>query len=123
MLKKRLDSFKFAFAGIRDLFKTEPNAIIHLIAAIIAVALGFFFSISKMEWCFVVFSIAIVFSAEAFNTAIEHLTNLVSPDYNELAGKTKDAAAAAVLFAAIGSAVVGLVIFLPKIIAFLGLSL
>ena len=123
MLKKRLDSFKFAFAGIRDLFKTEPNAIIHLIAAILAVALGFFFSISTTEWCFVIVSITSVFSAEAFNTAIEHLTNLVSPNYNELAGKTKDAAAAAVLFTAIGSAIVGLIIFLPKILNFTGLNI
>jgi len=119
MLKKRLDSFKFAFAGIRDLFKTEPNAIIHLVAAILVVALGFFFSISQTEWCFVIFSIAIVFSAEAFNTSIEHLTNLVSPDFNELAGKTKDVAAAAVLFIAMGAAIVGFIIFLPKIFLFL----
>ncbi len=119
MIKKRLDSFKFAFAGIHNLFKTESNAIVHLIAAVIAVAMGFFFSISTTEWCFVIFAIAFVFSAEALNTAIEHLTNLVSPDYNDLAGKTKDAAAAAVLFAAIGAAIVGLIIFLPKIIDFI----
>ena len=123
MLKKRLDSFKFAFAGIRDLFKTEPNAIIHLIAAVLAVSMGLFFSISKTEWCFVIFSIALVFSAEAFNTAIEHLTNLVSPDYHELAGKTKDAAAAAVLLVAVGAAIVGLIIFLPKILVLFGLPL
>ena len=123
MIKKRLDSFKFAFAGIRDLFKTEPNAIIHLIAALIAIVLGFFFSISTTEWCFVIFAITIVFCAEALNTALEHLCNLVSPDYNELAGKTKDAAAAAVLFAAIGSAIVGLIVFLPKIMNILGLAI
>lgn len=121
MLKKRLDSFKFAFAGIRDLFKTEPNAIIHFIAAVFAVSMGLYFSISTTEWCFIIFAIAFVFSAEAFNTAIEHLTNLVSPDYNQLAGKTKDAAAAAVLIAAIGSAIVGLIIFLPKIAGIFGL--
>lgn len=123
MIKKRLDSFKFAFTGIRDLFKTEPNAIIHLIAALITVALGLFFSISTTEWCFVIFAIAFVFSAEALNTAVEHLTNLVSPDYNKLAEKTKDAAAAAVLFAAIGAAIVGLIIFLPKIMKLLGLTM
>jgi len=122
MLKKRLESFKYAFAGICDLFKTEPNAIIHLVAAILVIALGFFFSISKTEWCLIIFAIAIVFSAEAFNTAIEHLTNKVSPDYNELAGKTKDAAAAAVLLAAIGAAIVGFIIFLPKIMVFLSLT-
>ena len=123
MLKKRLASFKYAFAGIRNLFKTEPNAIIHLIAAILAIALGFFLSISKTEWCFVIFAIVLVFSAEAFNTAIEHLTNLVSPKYNELAGKAKDTAAAAVLIVAIGSAIVGLIIFLPKILNLLGLTI
>ncbi len=122
MLKKRLDSFKYAFAGIRGLFKTEPNAIIHLIAAISAITLGFYFSISITEWCFVIFAIVLVFSAEAFNTAIEHLTNLVSPDYNKLAGKTKAAAAAAVLFAAIGSAIVGIIIFLPKILQLFGVN-
>ena len=122
MFKKRLDSFKFAFAGIRDLFKTEPNATIHLIAAILVIVLGFFFSISSTEWCFIVFAIAIVSSAEAFNTAIEHLTNKVSPEFNELAGKTKDAAAAAVLLAAIGAAIVGVIIFLPKILIFFGIK-
>ena len=119
MLKKRLDSFKYAFAGIRDLFKTEPNVIIHTVAALLAIAMGFYFSISPFEWCFIIFAITFVFSAEAFNTALEYLTNLVSPDYHELAGKTKDVAAGAVLFAAIGAAIVGLIIFLPKIIALL----
>ncbi len=121
MLKKRLDSFKYAFKGIRDLFKSEPNATIHLIAAIVALTLGFYFSISTTEWFFVIFAIVLVFSAEAFNTALEHLTNLVSPKFNELAGKTKDAAAAAVLFIAIGAAIVGTIIFLPKIMALFGL--
>ena len=122
MLKKRLESFKYAFAGIRGLFKTEPNAIIHLIAAVLAIGLGFYFSISITEWCFVIFAIVFVFIAEAFNTAIEHLTNLVSPEYNELAGKTKDAAAAAVLFAAIGAAIVGIIIFLPKMLQLFGID-
>src|SRR5690606_37992225 len=109
MLKKRLDSFKYAFAGVSNLFKTQPNAVIHLVAAILAVFLGFFFSISTTEWCFVVFSIALVFGAEAFNTALEHLTDLVSPQRHHLAGKAKDTAAAAVLLIAAGAAVVGLI--------------
>jgi len=65
-----------------------------------------------------VFCIALVFSMEAANTAIEYLTDLVSPEFHPLAGKAKDAAAAAVLFAAIGSAIVGLIIFLPKVLSF-----
>lgn len=63
----------------------------------------------------VVLCIALVISLEALNTAIEHLTDLVSPDYHPLAGKAKDVAAAAVLIAAMGAAVAGGLIFLPKI--------
>ena len=122
MLKKRIESFKFAFAGIRHFIKSEPNVIIHLLAALIVIICGFFFSINKVEWCLVIFAIGLVLSAEAFNTSIEYLTNLVSPDYHELAGKTKDVAAAAVLLAAIAAAIVGLIIFLPKILIWLDLS-
>jgi len=116
MLKKRIESFKFAFAGIGHFVKSEPNVIIHLIAAVLVVILGFYFEISTTEWCFIVFAIASVLGAEAFNTSIEYLTDLVSPDYHKLAGKTKDVAAAAVLLVAIGAAIVGLIIFLPKIL-------
>ena len=115
MLRKRINSFKYAFAGIYDLFKTQPNAWIHLFAAIVVISLGFFFSISTTEWCLLAFAIAMVLSAEAFNTALEHLTDLVSPDYHELAGRTKDVAAAGVLIAAIGTIVIGFLIFFPKI--------
>lgn len=115
MLKQRLRSFKFAFAGIGHFVKSEPNVIIHLIAAVLVIALGIYFAISPTEWCLVILAIGMVLSAEAFNTSIEYLTNLVSPDYHELAGKTKDVAAAAVLIAAFAAACIGLIIFLPKI--------
>ncbi|MFT5168246.1 MAG: diacylglycerol kinase (ATP) [Saprospiraceae bacterium] len=121
MLRKRIESFRFAFAGIAHFVKSEPNVIIHLIAAAIAVGMGFFFAITTIEWCLVIFAIGLVLSAEAFNTSIEYLTDLVSPDYHELAGKTKDVAAAAVLLTAIAAATVGLLIFLPKILAWLHL--
>lgn len=121
MLRKRIESFRFAFAGIAHFVKSEPNVIIHLIAAAIAVGMGFFFAITTIEWCLVIFAIGLVLSAEAFNTSIEYLTDLVSPDYHELAGKTKDVAAAAVLLTAITAATVGLLIFLPKILAWLHL--
>jgi len=116
---KRLKSFKYAFTGITDFFSSEPNVKIHLLAGIFAIAAGFFFSISPTEWCLVIISIAMVLSAEGLNTAIEHLTDLVSPNYHELARKTKDIAAGAVLITAIGAAIVGIIIFLPKIILFL----
>jgi len=115
MLKARLNSFRYAFKGIADLFRNTPNAQIHLFAACCAVMAGFYFGISRIEWCIIILCIALVFAAEAANTAIEYLTDLVSPEYHQLAGKTKDAAAAAVLLAAIGAAIVGIIIFAPYI--------
>lgn len=115
MLKKRIESFKYAFAGIAHFVKSEPNVIIHLLAAVLAIAMSWYFEISTIEWCLIIFAIGAVLGAEAFNTSIEYLTDLVSPDYHELAGKTKDVAAAAVLLVAIAAAIVGLIIFLPKI--------
>ncbi len=116
-LKGRVASLKFAITGIIDVLKSEANLKIHLLAATIAVSAGGYFSISTTEWCLVVLCIVVVLSAETFNTSIEHLTNLVSPDRHPLAKKTKDAAAGAVLWVAIGAFIVGLIIFLPKVLA------
>ena len=109
MLRKRLKSFKYAFQGIKDLLVSQPNARIHFLAMIIVIAAGLFFSLSFAEWALISITIAFVFSAEAFNTALEHLTDLVSPDQHPLAGKTKDVAAAAVLLMAIAAAIIGLI--------------
>ena len=117
-LQKRSASFRYAINGLTNMFKSEPNARIHAIAATMAVLAGFFFQISRMEWIAVVLCIALVLSLEALNTAIEHLTDLVSPGINPLAGKAKDVAAAAVLLGAIGSVLVATLIFLPKIMAY-----
>jgi len=113
-LKKRTASFLYAFKGVKNLFKSQPNARIHAAAAVLVVLAGFYFHISRMEWVAVVFCVALVLSLEAMNTAIEHLTDLVSPDFHPLAGKAKDVAAAAVLLAAIGAVMVGALIFFPK---------
>jgi diacylglycerol kinase len=118
-LKKRLNSFKYAFAGIIDLIRSEPNARIHLFFVFLVVGGGVFFNVSTQEWCWLVLAVSLVFSAEAFNTAIERLTDLASPDIHPLAGKAKDSAAGAVLISAIGAAVIGFIIFLPKVIDWL----
>ncbi len=115
-IKERIASFGYAFEGIFEVIKSQPNFKIHIFAALLSIGAGFYFKISTLEWCSIVGLIALVFGAETFNTAIEHLTNLVSPDYHILAKKTKDAAAGAVLFIAIGAAIIGLLIFLPKIL-------
>ncbi len=114
-LKGRITSFKYAIAGILSVLKSEANLKIHLVAAIIALGAGGYFDISRTEWCLVILCIVAVLSAETFNTAIEYLTDLVSPDIHPLAKKTKDAAAGAVLWVALGALLVGLVIFLPKV--------
>ena len=116
-VKDRMASFTYAFKGIRDLFTTQPNAKIHATVAILCLAAAWYFQLTSTEWCIVVFAIFSVLAAEAFNTGLEHLTDLVSPDFNELAGRTKDVAAAGVLLTAMGAATVGLIIFLPKFYA------
>lgn len=113
--RKRLASFRYAFNGIRLLILKEHNAWIHCFAAICVVIAGLFLGLSKMEWATVVIVIGAVLSAEAVNSAIESLADLVSPEYNEAIKKTKDLAAGAVLIMAIAAAIVGFIIFIPKL--------
>lgn len=115
MLWQRLLSFRYAFQGIGNLVRTQPNAQIHLLATVIVIAAGGYLHLSPAEWCIIVVCIAIVWAAEAFNTAVEYLVDLVSPQYHPLAGKAKDVAAAAVLLTAIGASIAGIIIFAPKI--------
>lgn len=114
-LRKRLKSFKFAFNGIRLLITREHNAWIHCFAAICVIIAGFAFDISTTEWIAVTFAIGTVLAAEAVNSSIEAIADLVSPEYNEAIKRTKDIAAGAVLILAISAAIVGLIIFVPKI--------
>lgn len=116
-LRKRLKSFVYAFNGIRLLIKNEHNAWIHCFATVCVLTTGLFFNLSQTEWIAIVFAIGCVFAGEAFNSSIEALADLVSPEYNEAIKRTKDLAAGAVLFLAIAAAIVGCIIFVPKITA------
>ncbi|MDR2474197.1 MAG: diacylglycerol kinase family protein [Tannerella sp.] len=111
----RLRSFKYAFDGLKTLFADEPNAWIHLSAAVSAVTAGFLLHISSNEWLAVIICIGIVFAVESFNTALENLCDKVSPERNDVIRKVKDLAAAAVLVVSIASFITGLIIFVPKI--------
>ena len=115
-LRKRLKSFVYAFNGIRLLIRNEHNAWIHCFATICVVTAGWFFSVSSTEWIAIVFAIGSVFAGEAINSSIEALADLVSPEYNEAIKRTKDLAAGAVLFLSIAAAIIGLIIFVPKIL-------
>lgn len=118
-VKARIHSFGYAFKGIVTLLRNEHNARIHLCAAFCTVTAGWFFNITTTEWMMVIFAIGFVFSAEAVNSAIEYLADTISPEQNDLIGKAKDIAAAAVLFAAIAAAIIGCLIFIPHIILLL----
>ncbi|MEO0338119.1 MAG: diacylglycerol kinase family protein [Bacteroidota bacterium] len=116
-ISKRILSFKYAFQGIGTLLKTQVNAWIHLLAIIVVVVAGLILGCTSTEWAILMLTIGAVFSAEAMNSAVEFLTDLVSPEYHDLAGKAKDLAAASVLILAIASIGVAVFIFLPKLIA------
>lgn len=114
-LRKRLRSFKFAFNGIKLLITREHNAWIHCFAAVCVIIAGVAFGISTTEWIAVTFAIGTVLAAEAVNSSIEAIADFVSPGYNEAIKRTKDLAAGAVLILAIAAAIVGLIIFVPKV--------
>lgn len=112
----RLRSFVHAIRGLKFLLQSQPNAWIHVIVMIGVCCSGTLLRISTTEWCLIVFAIVSVWVTEALNTALEFLTDLVSPEFHPLAGKAKDVAAAAVLISAAGSAIIGVVILIPPII-------
>lgn len=115
----RLKSFVFAFKGIKYTLRTQHNFRIHTTLALIAILLGFLLNISWLEWISIIIVIGIVLAAEVFNSSIEELTNLVSPDKNKKAGIIKDLSAGAVLILALSAFITGTIIFLPKILALL----
>jgi diacylglycerol kinase len=109
-------SFKHAFRGVGIIFRTQHNAWVHGLVALVVILMGLGFDISVGEWAVVILSITSVLAAEAFNTAVEIDMDLTSPNYHPYARDTKDVASAAVLITALGALIVGLVIFIPKII-------
>lgn len=119
--KKLINSFKYAFMGIKSAFKTEQNMKIHFTIMSLVILAGIFFHIEVMEWIICVGCFSFVIGAEMFNTAIEKTVDLISLEKNEIAKLAKDISAGAVLVFAIGSAIIGLLIFVPKIIFIFGL--
>ena len=115
--KKRLvDSFRYAFFGIVEAYKGEQNLKIHTVMVVIA---GFVLKISYVEWLVCLVLIGLVLMAEFFNTAIEYVVDLASPEIHPLAKLAKDTASAGVLMMAIISAIIGLIIFVPEFIEFM----
>ena len=118
--KRLIDSFRYAFCGIVEAYKGEQNLKIHTVIAGFVVIASFFFHISYVEWLVCLVLIGLVLMAEFFNTAIEYVVDLASPDIHPLAKLAKDTASAGVLMMAIVSAIIGLIIFVPEVIEFIG---
>jgi diacylglycerol kinase len=122
MLKQMFKSIGIAFDGIIDLIKSENNAKIHLVSTIVVVIVGLKLQFLAIEWLWISLAIAGVWVAELINTAIEKLTDLVSPEINPIAKKVKDYAAGAVLVMAIWAIFVFCLISLPHLWMWLAFS-
>ncbi|MDG4950664.1 diacylglycerol kinase family protein [Weeksellaceae bacterium KMM 9724] len=115
-MKARLKSFGYALNGIREVIKSEMNMRIHLAASLLVIIMGLIFSLNWIEWIFIIICIALVLSAEIANTVVEKYLDTMHPEFNPNIGHIKDMAAAAVLILALSSFIIGMIIFIPKII-------
>jgi diacylglycerol kinase (ATP) len=111
----RIRSIRCALIGIGTMVRSQQNAWVHAAATVLVIALGLALHLSTSDWCWVVLAVMSVWTAEALNTAVEFLTDVASPTFHPIAGKAKDVAAGAVLIAAIGSVVIGLLVFGPYV--------
>ena len=116
----RVKSFGFAFAGLAAMLRTQHNAWIHLASTVAAVSAGLWFAVTREEWAWLVLAIVAVWTAEALNTAIELMCDVASPEFHPLVKQAKDVAAGAVLIAAFGATIIGLLVFAPRLLALFG---
>lgn len=115
-LVNRLKSVGFAFKGMLILVQTEASIKIQLVVALIATLAGFYFEISKVEWLFQIAMISLVISIEGINTAIEYLADFIHPEHHTKIGLIKDIAAGAVFMASVAAIIIGIFIYLPKML-------
>ena len=115
----RLRSFRFAFLGLWIMLKTQHNAWVHAAATLGVITAGRCLRITANDWCLLMLAVIAVWSAEALNTAFEFLADVASPEYHPTVKNAKDVAAAAVLLAALGSVVIGTLVFWPYVASLL----
>ncbi|MFR8103518.1 MAG: diacylglycerol kinase family protein [Clostridia bacterium] len=114
--KKIVNSFKYAFEGFLSAFQTERNMKIHITIMILVILMGILLKISCSEWIVCIILFSTVIAGELFNTALEKTVDIAMPYKNEKAKIAKDISASGVLVLAIGAAIIGLIIFIPKIL-------
>ncbi|NQZ45813.1 MAG: diacylglycerol kinase family protein [Flavobacteriaceae bacterium] len=115
-LKNRIRSVGFAFKGLFLLLRTEASIKIQFFIALLATAAGFYFEISREEWMVQLLAIGLVMGIEGLNTAVEKISDFVHPEYHKKIGFIKDIAAGAVMAVSFIAGVIGLIIYLPKLI-------
>ena len=114
-LKRRLQSFVYAFAGWKHVLRTQPNTWIHGAISVAVVAVGLWLRLPPGDWAILILTFMVVWAAEFTNTSIEAIVDMTMPEPHPLAKTAKDVAAAAVLISALGAVVVGLVILGPPL--------
>ncbi len=112
-LSSRIKSFGHAFEGLKLTIRTQHNAWVHVVVAIIVFIIAIILDVSQVEWALLIAAIVAVWGAEAMNTAFELLCDVTNPEFHPIVKHAKDVAAGAVLICAIGSAIIGCIIFLP----------
>lgn len=119
-IKRLFKSFGYAIKGLIATYNREPNMKIHFLAGSVVIILGFVFNVSLLEWIFLIFAIGLVIASEIINTSIENLVDLATKEYHEKAKVAKDTAAGYVLVLSITALIIGLIIFVPRIMDLLG---
>ena len=114
-IRSRFHSFRYAFSGWWYVIRTQRNAWIHAIVSITVMAIALWLGLEALEWAVLILTIALVWTAEFINTAVEAVVDLASPQHHPLAQMGKDVGAAAVLIAALNSILVGLLILGPPL--------
>jgi diacylglycerol kinase (ATP) len=116
-LRRILRSFGYALEGLATLLRTQPNFVVHVVLACLALLVGLLLRLSLTDMAVVVLTIALVLVVESFNTALETLCDLVSPGVHPLIKRAKDVSAAAVLLAALAAAAIAALLFLPRLVS------
>lgn len=114
-----IESFRYAFEGVRTVFQEERNMRSHTFSAIIVILLSLFLPLTLHEWLWILLAVFAIIVMEICNTVVENIIDFISPDYHPLAKKVKDMAAAAVLFTSFFAVITGAIILLPKILGIL----
>lgn len=120
--KKKSIGFIHAINGVKEVLKTERNFRLHLLSAILVIIAGIWFNLEPSEWIAIVIVIGLVFTTEIINTAIEDIINYIKPEIHPSAKRIKDLAAGSVFIASITAFIVGVIIFLPKLLTLFGID-